>query len=1021
MQSPPVAPLYPRSLFARLAGRCIVPGEAPATSGKLRVAFDIETDALLDKATVVHCIVIAELDGDAVYEYGPTQIEDGLAHLARVDYLVGHNILGFDLAVLQKLHGWAPAADCKLVDTLVVSRLVLPHLGDLDKEVTARTGTPSLGGSHSAEAWGVRLGYLKVGGDLNDFSKWSPELQERCVADTKITKAMWCFLKPDNYSARALELEHRVAPICDRIAADGVPFDRNAAEKRRQQWTARRAEREQQLGQQFPGTNFNSRKQIGALLEARGWIPEQRTKKTKQPKISDEVLETLPATFPEFAGLAEYAILGRRLGALHQGPKAWLKHIGADQRIHGGLVSLGTPHSRAKHFNPNLAQVPNPKRGKPFATECRQLFRLHDDNWVFVAADQSLLQDRGLAHYLHKFDGGAYGQAFLTGTDTHWQSAITLGLVPEGTARDKNNRVHSAIREGAKSFRYAFLYGVGAAKAGRIIYDTGRTTQQLSNHSDLHRRFFGDAMRPNEALLKRVGRQAIKRFEIGTPGLRQLRERLQAYAQQRKWLPGLDGRRVPVRAVHTALNFLITSSEAIICKRWLVRVYDELCARFRYGWDGDVVIVLWVHDELVACARKEIAAEVGELMVRHAKEPADFYSFKIPLDAEYKIGNSWAGDAPPALAPEYESSTTESSLADLVETEIVGGDIEYDDGDYDDDGDDVEPDIPADPNAIVGLVAEIPELVAEVIEANDVGAIIRQMRATIRNVRSTPRAEVVPADKTYVSGKILCPFHDDHTPSLEIYANESDPHFHCFVCDAHGHLDDLKIDWSTSALQVTAASLADAAGLARAHELWDHGKPIAGTLAEQYLGEVRGIDVSKLPANVDEILRFHPRCPFGRGNRVPCLLALYRDVETDRPAGIHRIALPPDVFAGANVERLTLGRWARTRAIKLWPADKQLFVGEGLETVLAAATRLQWHDAPMQPAWAVGRGGLCKLPVIASIDRLVILVDNDLNGAGQAAAMRCADRWGRDGRQVVKLTPKRADTDFNDIANKTAP
>ena len=39
--------------------------------------------------------------------------------------------------------------------------------------------------------------------------------------------------------------------------------------------------------------------------------------------------------------------------------------------------------------------------------------------------------------------------------------------------------------------------------------------------------------------------------------------------------------------------------------------YDELCARFRYGWDGDVVIVLWVHDELVACCRPEIAEQVG--------------------------------------------------------------------------------------------------------------------------------------------------------------------------------------------------------------------------------------------------------------------------------------------------------------------------------------------------------------------------------------------------------------------------
>jgi DNA polymerase I-like protein with 3'-5' exonuclease and polymerase domains len=213
--------------------------------------------------------------------------------------------------------------------------------------------------------------------------------------------------------AQALVLEHRVARICERITADGVPFDVKAAAQLRQQWTARRAELGAQLLQQFPGTNLNSRKQLGALLEARGWIPEERTEKTKQPKITDEVLETIPATFPEFAGLAEYDILRRRLAQLTNGKEAWEKHINADGRIHGGLVHIGTPHSRAKHLTPNIAQVPNPKRGKPFATECRSLFRANN-GWVFVCTDQAGLQDRAFAHYLSEFDDGAYAKAFST-------------------------------------------------------------------------------------------------------------------------------------------------------------------------------------------------------------------------------------------------------------------------------------------------------------------------------------------------------------------------------------------------------------------------------------------------------------------------------------------------------------------------------------------------------------------------------------------------------------------------------
>jgi DNA polymerase-1 len=296
---------------------------------------------------------------------------------------------------------------------LIASRLILPHVSDLDDQAGAM-GAPRLGklrGRYSLEAWGIRLGIPKIGADITDWSQWTPEMQERCGGDVAICKALWRFLQPDGYSQEAMTLEHRVAAVCDRISADGVPFDSAAAEQLREQWTAQRAALAAQLSQQFPGTNLNSRPQIGALLEARGWVPESRTEKTGAPKISDELLESLPSLYPEFAGLAEYAVLGRRIAQLATGKQAWIKHVDATGRIHGGLMHIGTPHSRAKHMTPNLAQVPNPRKGKPFAAECRALFRASDD-WAFVTADQAGLQDRGFAHYLAEFDAGAYAETF---------------------------------------------------------------------------------------------------------------------------------------------------------------------------------------------------------------------------------------------------------------------------------------------------------------------------------------------------------------------------------------------------------------------------------------------------------------------------------------------------------------------------------------------------------------------------------------------------------------------------------
>jgi hypothetical protein len=278
--------------------------------------------------------------------------------------------------------------------------------------------------------------------------------------------------------------------------------------------------------------------------------------------------------------------------------------------------------------------------------------------------------------------------------------------------------------------------------------------------------------------------------------------------------------------------------------------------------------------------------------------------------------------------------------------------------------------------------------------------------------------------KPLTDGKICCPFHDDRTPSLHIYAD----HFHCFGCGAHGNA----IDWLTlvEGLESDAAFelLAkwqgptsqphnnEADTLASALRLWEQAQPIAGTLAEHYLADTRRIDIDKLPDKSNQVLRFHPMCIFSPGTRVPCLLALFRDAETDAPAGIHRIALTPEVLAGGKVERRMLGRWPAPRAIKLWPAESSLVIGEGIETVLTAATRLQHRGASLRPAWAVGSSSaIARFPLIAGIKQLTILVDNDANGVGPSTAKECAKRWAAAGRAVALLTPQQSGADFNDL------
>jgi len=116
-----------------------------------------------------------------------------------------------------------------------------------------------------------------------------------------------------------------------------------------------------------------------------------------------------------------------------------------------------------------------------------------------------------------------------------------------------------------------------------------------------------------------------------------------------------------------------------------------------------------------------------------------------------------------------------------------------------------------------------------------------------------------------------------------------------------------------------------------------------------------------------------------------------------------------------KLDRKALGRMG---VVKVWAANgsDQLVVGEGIETTLAAATRMSYRGAPLTPAWsAVAKGGLGQLPVLPGITRLVLLADNDANGEGQQAAAHCRQVWSAAGRTVAALVPKQVGWDFNDV------
>ena len=147
------------------------------------LVFDIETDDL--KATKIWCMVAQDYDSGKIYMFAPHQLESGLELLQKADRLIGHNIIGFDVPVIKKLHG-VDLSDKELVDTLVMSRLF----------------NPVREGGHSLEMWGYRLKYPKK--NFDDYKNYSGEMLDYCRRDVqlnalvlrKLTKEGSGFSKP---------------------------------------------------------------------------------------------------------------------------------------------------------------------------------------------------------------------------------------------------------------------------------------------------------------------------------------------------------------------------------------------------------------------------------------------------------------------------------------------------------------------------------------------------------------------------------------------------------------------------------------------------------------------------------------------------------------------------------------------------------------------------------------------------------------------------------------------------------
>ena len=544
----------------------------------MNVILDIETDGF--NPSKIHCIVVKDIDTNVITVWDSGNMY-GFKNWAKdVDTFIMHNGLSFDAPVLNRLLD-AEILPGNIVDTLILSQLFNPIREK----------------GHSLRAWGEKLNMLKGGEGVN-FLKYNEAMLDYCKQDVEITHAVYKELLKESkgFTKESIDLEHDIRLIIDQQEKNGFAFNIQKAQELLAKLKDDIYDLEQWSLEEFEPTivemktkpkeipfNIGSRQQIADRLMKRGWKPKQFTDK-ENIIINEAVLKTIKE--PELKLTAErfakYFLLQKRAVMV----ESWIEACDNDNRVHGKVMTLRTITGRMAHNSPNMAQIPAVY--SPYGKACRGLWTVSDiTKYKLVGTDASGLELRCLAHYLNDTN---YTDEILNG-DIHTKNMELAGL--EGRAQ-------------AKTFIYAFLYGAGPEKIGKIVGE-GRDK----------------------------GNILINRFLSNLPALKRLRNQVEN-ASRRGKIKAIDGRYLKVRSTHSALNTLLQGAGAIICKQWLLHIIKRV-----YNKKLDVKLVASVHDEYQFEVANEDVNEFCSITKIAMKETEKTLNLRCPLDNDYKVGVTW--------------------------------------------------------------------------------------------------------------------------------------------------------------------------------------------------------------------------------------------------------------------------------------------------------------------------------------------------------------------------------------------
>jgi DNA polymerase I len=596
-------------------------------------SIDIEGDLI--PSTKIYCLcAVNVMTGEVFRSHNTKEISEWItAKKAEGCKFIGHNIIGYDAPTLNRLLA-TKLTPSDVIDTLILSMLY----------------SPSLEGGHSLEEWGKRLTFPKQ--DYNDFSQWTPEMEDYCMNDAELCRRIYMRLikrmKDIGYSEQGIQIEHFSWGLIKKQQDSGFAFDIKQAHILYATLKQKENDVAEQLHEYFPATlerlatykkpfkkngersasfirhckqykdvridgeeyhcydyvsfNIGSPSQRLTKLLELGWEPREFTEKgTPQPTIKGQLTPSL-VEFVEKSGNKEPGLIAKwleyntRASMINTWIEAYNETTGC---IHGSLWLANT--LRYRHSNPNTANIPAvrlDKQDKPllgeagvYTYEARDLWGTRDPiNRSLVGVDAKGIQLRVLAHYLNN---KSFAEAVVEG-DPHSYNQSVGGF---------------KTRAQAKTFIYAFLLGAGDAKVGEIIGGSPKD-----------------------------GKEIKQRFISNFPGLRELLRSLEDQIIRTNRILLIDGTSIIVNAPHTRLGYLLQGDENRIMKQASILTHKEIVRR-----GLDVIKVGDIHDEWQNdVLNKDVSEFAKEVCPKSFKTSGELFKYRVPIECDAKVGKTWA-------------------------------------------------------------------------------------------------------------------------------------------------------------------------------------------------------------------------------------------------------------------------------------------------------------------------------------------------------------------------------------------